>query len=79
MHAYVQSALNERAPYSYTFRYPPSVLERLDATLDHIQRRFRRKLHKNTLPVLALAFLLWDYEANDTESILYQELVLKQG
>ena len=79
MRAYVQTVLNERAPYSYTFRYPPSLLEKLESTLDYIQRRFRRKLHKNAIPVLALAYLLWDFEANDTDSLLYKELVLKQS
>jgi hypothetical protein len=78
MHAYMQASmhavLSERATYTFAFRYPPELLEKLADVQHEIRKRHKKKLSKNAIAVAALVFLLTDFEIYGEESVLYQML-----
>ncbi len=75
IHAYMHTCIDEKATYSFAFRYPPGVLEKLEEVLHTVKTQHKRKLTKNVVAVAAMAFILSDFEANGGESLLYQFLV----
>ena len=75
MHAYIQQYLNEKATQGFTFRYPPQLLEELEDVIYEVRKKHRQKLPKNTIAVLALAFVMKDYVENGEDSILYRALL----
>ena len=78
MHTYMHAFLDQKATYSYAFRYPPELLEeKLEEALLRVKRKHKVKLPKNAIAVAAMAFLLWDFEANGKNSVLYKMLVKK--
>jgi hypothetical protein len=78
MQPYMRAVLDEKATYSFAFRYPPDLLEKLEDVLHHVRKRHKVKLTKNSVAVTAMAFLLWDFETNAKKSILYRLLVKRR-
>jgi hypothetical protein len=77
MHAYMQSILSEKATYSFAFRYPPEILDKLEDIIHFARTNNRTKLTKNSLAVAALSYLLWEFETKGENSTLYQILIRK--
>jgi hypothetical protein len=59
---------------SSTFRFQPEELEQLDELFEEANRARPRKVSKNDLVRLGLRWLLSDYEANPTGSLVGQLL-----
>lgn len=77
MRAYLEKLLTERASHSFTFRYPPDLLEELEDVVYEIKKKHRKRLPKNVVAVLALAYILKDYVENGDESVFYKILIGK--
>jgi hypothetical protein len=78
MYAYMHETLTKKASYSYAFRYPPELLEKLDEMLEKVKALYKLKLPKNPIAVLALAYFLWDFEEHQEESLFYKFLLKKE-
>lgn len=77
MQAYMRAIIEDKATNSFTFRYPPEVLHKLEEIIHQVWGKHKIKLTKNSMAVTGLAYLLWDFEENGRESILYKLLVKK--
>ena len=77
MQAYMRAIIEDKATNSFTFRYPPEVLNKLEEIIHKVWGKHRVKLTKNSMAVIGLAYLLWDFEENGKVSILYKLLVKK--
>ena len=75
MHAYMRAIIEDKATNSFAFRYPPDVLNKLEETIHQVWGKHKIKLTKNSIAVMAMAYLLWDFEENGKESILFKMLV----
>ena len=67
-----QKLLAKQHLTSYTFRFRPEELERLDRLVAELNRSRTTKLSKNDLVRLALSWLLSDYEERGRESLLME-------
>ena len=67
-----QKLLAKQHLTSYTFRFRPEELERLDRLVAELNRSRTTKLSKNDLVRLALSWLLSDYEQQGRESLLME-------
>ncbi len=67
-----QKLLTKQHLTSYTFRFRPEELERLDRLVAQLNRSRTTKLSKNDLVRLALSWLLTDYEEEGTDSVLVE-------
>jgi hypothetical protein len=77
--AFLRSQLEVKPNSVVSFRYPEDLLDRLEQIQYAVRQQSRKKLTKNAILIAALAFLLWDYEQHDQESILYKHLVVEHG
>ena len=75
MQAYMRAIIEDKATNSFTFRYPPEVLNKLEEIIHQVWGKHKVKLTKNSMAVTGLAYLLWDFEENGKVSILYKLLV----
>ncbi len=67
-----QKLLTKQHLASYTFRFRPEELERLDRLVGELNRSRTTKLSKNDLVRLALSWLLSDYEEEGQASVLME-------
>ena len=77
MQVYMRAIIEDKATNSFTFRYPPEVLNKLEEIIHQVWGKHSVKLTKNSIAVTGLGYLLWDFEENGNESILYKLLVKK--
>ncbi len=73
--ARLQAILRERATNAATHRYPPGVLERLNKLHYAFFMEFGIEISKNSIAVLALAYILSDLEEKKDKSEFYSFLV----
>jgi hypothetical protein len=67
-----QKLLAKQHLTSYTFRFRPEELERLDRLVAELNQSRTTKLSKNDLVRLALSWLLSDYEQQGRESLVME-------
>ena len=70
--------INQAFRVSTSYRYPSDLLEELENVIDHVRRKFKNKLKKNDILILALANLLIDYKKNEEKSVLHRVLIAKK-
>ncbi len=72
---FLKPFLEMRSAGMVSFRYPLDLMDEMAEAQYQILKRYKVKLTKNAILVEALAFVLWDYEQNGEESLLYTYMI----
>jgi hypothetical protein len=67
--------LENKGAAKETFRLPPELIEVVDMLPFQIKMAHKVKTSKKSIVALALAYVIWDYEKNGEESLLYKNLI----
>jgi hypothetical protein len=72
---FLKPFLGMRSAGMVSFRYPQDLMDAMAEAQYQIRKRYKVKLTKNAILVAALAYMLWDFEQNGEESLLYTHMV----
>jgi hypothetical protein len=67
--------LDDKGAAKETFRLPPDLIETIGNLPFQIKMAHKVKVSKKDLVTLALSYLIWDYEKNGNESLLFKHLI----
>ena len=67
--------LDDKGAAKETYRLPPELIDLIDNLPFQIKMTHRVKISKKALVALALSYLVWDYEKNGNESLLFKNLI----
>lgn len=74
-HEYLASFLEAKATNKTTLRYPPALMAEIDEVIYQIKRTHGVNLSKNSVFILALASVLYDFKHDASRSLLFKELI----
>ncbi len=67
--------LDDKGAAKETFRLPPELIDLIDNLPFQIKMTHQVKISKKSLVALALSYIVWDYEKNGKESLLFKHLI----
>lgn len=68
----VKEVLDNKATEKTTLRFTTRLSEALEDFLLQAKKRYKVRLPKNAVITLGLAYLLWEFEEKERESLLYK-------
>lgn len=68
----VKEVLDNKATEKTTLRFTTRLSEALDDFLLQAKKQYKVRLPKNAVITLGLAYLLWEFEEKERESLLYK-------
>jgi len=71
---FLRNWLDMKAAETTSFRYPPELLEKLNEVQYQLKSRHKAKATKNAILIAALAYIVWDFEKQGSDSILVDSL-----
>lgn len=75
---FIRTYLEPKPVTHTTFRYPVELLERLDELQYRVKRAYKTKVTKTSVLVTALAYIIWDFEQNGRDSVLYKAMTAEE-